>query len=68
MQQPEKAQQPASTAVEEEEQEDADQLQSWNAELTQRLNAAMSKAQPLSRPPRRARARQHRQHTDAAVT
>ncbi|KAL3131117.1 hypothetical protein ABBQ38_000423 [Trebouxia sp. C0009 RCD-2024] len=45
------------------------QLQSWNDELTQRLNVAMGKLEPnLSRRPSRSRSKQRRHSSSSAVT
>ena len=60
---------PAAGAPDEEEDEDCSQLQSWNEELTQRLNAAVRQLQPgLARPSKRFRAKQSRQQNHAAVS
>ena len=64
--QTDKPQEPASADPNEDIDQDSSQLQSWNDELTQRLNAAMGKLQPtLSRPPRRSRSRCQQMSTNA---
>ena len=57
----------AAVAPDEVEDQGCSQLQSWNEELTQRLNAAVR--QPgLARPSKRFRAKQSRQQNHAAVS